>query len=429
MSSDLQLLLILALLIGVSKLCGHLSLRYLKLPMVFGEIVGGVLLGPTLLDLQGRWPGEPWKLVPVLAGLGVLFLMFVAGLETNTAQLRRVSGVAFWTAFLGVLLPFAGGLGTALLFGMEARQAIFIGAALTATSVSISVQTLLELGQLQSREGATILGAAVIDDVMGLLVLSFIIAFSAAGADASRLPARLEALCGLPHPPVAVHILVVLLCMAAFFLLAWLVGMRLGPVLALAKRLHASYAVPAAAIVLLCLFAVTSDLLGQVAGITGAYLAGLFVGRTAFRDEVDHAVRPITYAFLVPIFFMSLGFTTNLRGLAGSGFFPLVIVVVAVGAKIIGCGAGARLSGFTAREALRVGAGMVSRGEVDLIIALIGVQYGIIHAPTYAALILTILASTLVTPLLLRATFPHLPPAPHEEIESIIPLEIEGEAG
>jgi Kef-type K+ transport system membrane component KefB len=182
MTQELLLLLFLAITIAVCKYAGHLSQRFLNQPIVFGEILAGLLLGPTLLNIF-HWPvfreAAPWlhDHITSLASLGVLLLMFVAGLETDLNQMRKVGKSAFWTAFCGVILPLVAGALVAHAFGIGLSEAIFIGTILTATSVSISAQTLMEIGQLSSRQGMTILGAAVIDDVMGIIVLSFVIAF------------------------------------------------------------------------------------------------------------------------------------------------------------------------------------------------------------------------------------------------------------
>src|SRR5687767_8399092 len=184
MTHFLQLLLLLILIIAAAKLAGAAA-NHLGQPAVFGEILAGLLLGPTLADVLG-WPifhRELLSFVQNLAEIGVLLLMFVAGLETDLDEMRRVGKVAFWAAFGGVVLPMAGGAGVAVAFGLPLFwQGLFIGTILTATSVSISAQTLIELGALRSREGSTILGAAVIDDVMGIVVLSLVTAFARAGA-------------------------------------------------------------------------------------------------------------------------------------------------------------------------------------------------------------------------------------------------------
>ena len=390
---------------------------------MFGEILAGVLLGPSVLHLFA-WPvfagsGDALRqLVQVLANIGVLLLMFVAGLETDLRQLRTVGQAAAWTAVCGVLLPLGIGVFCARLFGLSLAEAFFIGAVLTATSVSISAQTLIELGQLASRAGVTILGAALIDDVLGILVFSLVVAFGASQmipsgmghpSLAAILAQALTHALGRPALLPVLQMLAVILLMALFFALAILIG-RFGfaALLDWVECLHVSYALPAVALLLVFLFAVGADYFGQVAAITGAFLAGVFLARTRHAHTIIQSMLPFTYAFFVPIFFLNIGLTADLHMLTqGNGVFVLVIILVAVLTKVIGCGFGARVSGFSPLESLQVGVGMISRGEVGLIIALAGLQSGVIAQPIYVALVVMVVISTVVTPVFLRLTFPH----------------------
>jgi len=435
MNSELQLLLLLAIIIAVSKLASHLSDRYLHQPVVFGEILAGLLLGPTLFNIFG-WPvfqavnPESWRLhdhIEALAEIGVLLLMFIAGLETDLAQMRKVGATALWAAIGGVLLPLAGGIVISRLFGLGALESIFIGAVLTATSVSISAQTLMELGRLNSKEGSTILAAAVIDDVLGIIILSFVVAIAATrglgGETQASLVGAITRLFG--DGSVVLHVVVVLVLMAAFFALVLTqTGRILGRVLVWADRLHASFMVPAAALVLIFLFAVGAEYIGQVAAITGAYIVGVFVAQTRYAKQIAHAIHPFTYALFVPVFFMSIGLNADARTLLhGNLWFTLTIVAVAVLAKILGCGLGARFTGFTTAEASRVGVGMISRGEVGLIVAQVGLASLIITRGQYAVLVIMVLVSTVITPVLLRLTFPRCQPVEAEVYESVAGVE------
>lgn len=433
----LQFLGMLALIILASKLAGHVSKRYLRLPVVFGEILIGVLLGPSLLNVF-NWPifaGSTFlsESIRVLAQFGVLLLMFIAGLETNLDELRRVGKTAFWTALGGVLLPLSVGTTAALVFRLPFAEAIFIGAVLTATSVSISAQTLMELGSLNSREGMTILGAAVIDDVMGIIILSFVIAFDGVHESggvvklSDTIAALLAPLLGLS--PDILGIVAVILLMTAYFIITVLIASRgFTPLLRLAERMQASYAIPAAALLLMLLYAVSAELFGQVAAITGAYIAGIYLARTPYSEKILHAIHPFTYAVFVPIFFMGIGLGANIQGILHGGWqFALVIIGVALFTKIIGCGLGARWTGFSRAEALRVGVGMISRGEVGLIVAAAGLQSHVIEADNYAALVLMVLVSTMVTPVLLRLTFPHEREMRADVFESVVTVETSDE--
>ncbi|MHB9129466.1 MAG: cation:proton antiporter [Armatimonadota bacterium] len=436
----------------VSKLAGHLS-RLVGQPVVFGEILAGLLLGPTLANIFS-WPmflgspvvgsgqgAQPLLQVEIqsLATIGVLLLMFVAGLETDLVRMRQVGKSAFWTALFGMLLPLIAGTLVARAFGLTLTESFFIGTVLTATSVSISAQTLLEMGQFRSKEGTTIMGAAVIDDVLGIIVLSFVIAFGTA----HTLAADTAAHTGLAHmasstlasilPAVGSaalwHVFVTIVFMGLFFLVATFIGARwFGKILEYAERLHASHAIPAAALLLLLVFAFSAEYIGQVAAITGAYIAGVYLGCTRFRHQVEHGILPITYAFFVPIFFTSIGLNANARSLgAGSIFFTVVIILLAIATKIVGCSIGARITNFSWRESLRVGIGMISRGEVGIIVAGVGLTAGIIHGPVYAAMILMVLATTVLTPVLLRLAFPRKAQEEEDVFESVVALETEEE--
>jgi len=396
----LQLLLLLALAVAAAKLAGTLASR-IGQPTVFGEILVGLLLGPTVLNVLGlplfaaaeSGPGHATLdgVMRDLSEIGVLLLMFVAGLETDLHEMRRVGTVAFWSALGGVVLPFIGGAAVATAFGFPLYwQGIFIGTILTATSVSISAQTLMEIGALRSREGATILGAAVIDDVMGIVLLSLVVAFakaSATGVDLAQIGV------------VVVRILV-------YFGLAVAVGRWFPAALAWARALPVSQAVLSAAIVIAMVYAWAAEYVGGVAAITGAYTAGVLISETKFKKEIDAGIHPLAYSMFVPVFFISIGLQANGRELGERVAFTIALVAVAVVAKAVGCALLARWCGFTNQQALRVGVGMISRGEVGLIVAGYGLSNGLIDTQVFSASVIVVLATTMVTPPLLRFVFP-----------------------
>jgi len=397
----LQFLLLLAVIISAAKAGGWASLRAGQ-PAVLGEIAAGVVLGPSLLDILG-WPLFPRQLGSVvahLANVGVIFLMFIAGLETDLAKMRQVGRVAAVAGTAGVFVPLLLGTAAALPFGYPLTQAVFIGVVLTATSVSITVQTLIELGRLESKEGTTLLAAAVIDDVIAIVVLSVFVALGGGGGGLASV--------GL----VAAR-------MVVFFVLAVVGGLWVARrVIPQARGLPISEGLLAAVTVLTLLLSWSAEALGQVASITGAYLAGVLVASVGFREEVEHRLKAFTYAILVPVFFVSIGLQTDARLLAVSDLpFAVLIVAAAVAGKIIGCAGGAWATGFTPAEALRVGVGMVSRGEVGLIIAGIGLGTGLLTDRGFAVMVIMVLATTLLTPMLLRAAFPT--PRPLTEAEAV----------
>jgi Kef-type K+ transport system membrane component KefB len=429
MSHLLQILLLLSLVVAAAKLAGAAATR-IGQPAVFGELLAGLLLGPTVLNVLS-WPvftmtaSEAPRAVAVplmglatdLADVGVILLMLVAGLETDLDQMRKVGTAAFWSAAGGVALPMAGGILTAAAFGMPVFwTGIFVGTILTATSVSISAQVLMELGVLRSKEGMTILGAAVIDDVMGLIVLSVVVAFAQASGGGIA-PFAMLAIVGR---------------MLLFFGGAILLGRYFERILAWADGLGVSQGLLATVTVIAFVYGWAAEYIGGVAAITGSYLAGVLLTRTSFKTRIDDGVHPLTYSLLVPMFFITIGLRANGRELGPHAVFTVILVLVAVVGKIIGCGGFARLCGFSNRESLRVGLGMISRGEVGLIVAGYGLSHGVIEQDVFSASVLMVLATTMITPPLLRLAYPSVPRGPHvavEEAFTAIPDEVHDAIG
>jgi Kef-type K+ transport system membrane component KefB len=372
------------------------------------------VLGWPLFAAPGGIDAAPLlDLVRDLAQVGVLLLMFVAGLETDLVMMRHVGRVAFWSALGGVLLPMVFGVVTAVAFGLPLYwQAVFVGAILTATSVSISAQTLLELDALRTREGSTILGAAVIDDVMGIIVLSLVVALAkASGA-------------GLNWGELGVVVVRVII----YFVAAVAARRLLTPVLRWASTLGVSQAVLSAGLVIMFLYAWAAEYVGAVAAITGAYLAGVLIAQTDFKKEIDAGIHPLTYSIFVPLFFISIGLEANARELGPRAMFTVVLVLVAIVAKAVGCGVFARLFGFATIESVRVGVGMISRGEVGLIVAGYGLANGLIGSDVFSASVLMVLVTTMVTPPLMRLVFPRHAFVPVTVEETIAGPPEEGEA-
>ncbi len=420
MNAILQILLFLTLVTLASKGAGYLSTRFGQ-PAVFGEILAGLLLGPSLLNVLG-WGvfratadgavphAELSAVVQVLAEIGVILLMFVAGMETDLKEMRRVGKVAFWSALGGVVLPLGSGAAAAHLFGYGWGEGFFMGAVLTATSVSISAQTLIELKSLRSKEGSTILGAAVIDDVMGIIVLSLVVAFVGKGTAAHAAGAA-QAASGAAGASAGLGWTITWVClkMALFFVLAWVLGRRfLERVTVSVARLGVSEPVMAFVVVVAFLYAWAAEYLGGVAAITGSYMAGVLFSQTSFKERIDRGIHPLTYSFFVPVFFINIGLRADVRQITQMAGMTIFILVVAVLGKVIGCGALAWVSGFSHREALRVGVGMISRGEVGLIIAGYGLAHGIIGPEVFSVMVLMVLLTTMITPVWLRHVFPRV---------------------
>jgi Kef-type K+ transport system membrane component KefB len=320
----------------------------------------------------------------LLADIGVILLMFMAGLETDMVAMKAAGKASTLTAIGGVVLPLAAGLLIGQAFGLEWHHALFLGAVLTATSVSISAQTLRELGRLRSREGSTILGAAIIDDVLGVLVFALVMSLSGGG-----------------------NMLFTVGKMLLFFPIAWLIGDKLVPVIVRWERhMHHREASLAMLLGLVLVYSWSAEVLGSVAAITGAYLLGVVVARHADESHIVHAgTSSLGYAFFIPIFFINIGVQANAAGLIAAPLLTVVLIVVAVATKVVGGGAGAWLGGFRGRAPLQIGIGMISRGEVALVIAGAGLANGLLTADLFSVLVVVTLATTLVTPPLLRWSF------------------------
>jgi Kef-type K+ transport system membrane component KefB len=391
--SPVELLPMLAAILIGAKLAGRLSQR-IGLPSVFGELVLGLVLGPSLLNLIR--PNDPLAL---LAEVGVILLMFRAGLETDLVQMRQVGLAATIVALGGVLLPFGGGFALGRMFGMSDLPALFVGAVLTATSVSISAEVLRELGHLRGKVGATILGAAVIDDVLGVLVLSLVLGLAGKG-----------------DPLIAVG------QMAVFFPAAWFIGDRLLPQLRKIEYLAGGQdTVLAILLGLVMLFAWAAEALGSVADITGAYLLGIVVAR--YTDEehvVHHGSSALAYAFVVPVFFVNIGLEANVTSLGAAPLFTILMVLLAIAGKVVGCGVGALTMRMSPREALQIGIGMTARGEVALVMIVAGRAAGLVNDTLFTATIVMALVTTLITPPLLRLAFAQRTLPPAEERSTVI---------
>lgn len=391
MTPTLQFLLALSFLIACARIGGAVSKR-LGQPAVLGELLAGVLLGPSLINYFHL----PWftdahlgESVKRLAELGVIFLMFFSGLEIDLREMITLGRAAALAGGLGVIVSILFGLAAALLFQTSFLTALFIGITLSATSVGISAQTLRELGVLRRRESLTLLGAAVIDDMLVLLILSAFLALTggAAGGWAG----------------VGLVLLRLGLYLAAVFAVGLLVIPRLTEWVA---RLSLGHALVSFVIVVALLAAWAAEAVGGIAAITGAFLAGLAFGRSSLRHEIEHAFAGVIYGFFVPLFFVSIGLEANVRAVTGSGWLlGLTLIGAVIVSKVLGGGAGARWGGLTRGEAVRLGLGMISRGEVVLIVASVGLGLGLIDDVIFAVIVLVVLATTVLTPLLLRRAY------------------------
>lgn len=382
-SGGSQILLVLALLLVGGKLAGRLG-QAIGLPTAVGKIALGLLIGPAmfhLVSLDGT--------LRVFSQLGVLVLMFMAGLETDTVMMRRVGGAAFAVALGGVILPFGGGIVLGIVMHLSRVESLFLAAMLTATSVSISAQTLREMGQLQSKEGTTILAAAVIDDVMGAAVLAFVFALSGHGAAS----------------PALLRMLLFFAC--AFSAGRWLVrpgAHRIAQHLSEEGELTLVLSVA-------LLYGWAAERVGGVAAITGTYLAGLLFAETHLGGRIVRGANWMAYAFFVPLFFVAVGLQADFTSLRERPGMVLALLGIAIAGKVIGCYVAGRVARLTHLEATRVGVGMMSRGEIALVIAAAGLEAGAIDGSLFSATVIIAVVTSVLTPIFLRMTFRGAPSA------------------
>ena len=389
MTTFLQLALLLSIILLSAKLAGYFSIR-IGQPSVLGELLVGILLGPSLIDLLHLPFVDPAlaHTIAELGELGVLLLMFLAGLELHLDELTRNTRVAAYGGLLGVLVPTALGWGAGRLFGLDNSAAIFLGLTLGATSVSISAQTLMELRVLRSRVGLSLLGAAVFDDILVILSLSIFLALESGSGSLGG-------------------VLWILLRMIAFLVSSAAFGIWGLPwLMQRVRQLPISQGVLTLALVVMLAYGVAAELLGGMAAITGAFIAGLMMARSGEREHVEHGIHALAYGLFVPIFFINIGLSVNVRSLhAEMILFALVITFIAIVGKWLGAGIGARLGGLSVRESVQLGAGMVSRGEVGLIVAGVGMNQGLVDSGEFSAVVVMVLITTLVTPPILRLLF------------------------
>ncbi|MCI8642593.1 MAG: cation:proton antiporter [Lachnospiraceae bacterium] len=376
----------LAIIILVAKAFGILA-RRCKAPQVVGEIIAGLIIGPSILG----WVAQTDFLVQ-MAEIGVILLMFSAGLETDIKELLRTGPIALLIACAGVFVPLI--CGTLLYMGFygaapwgseEFYKAVFIGTILTATSVSITVESLREMGRLKGKVGTTILSAAIIDDVIGIIVLTVVVGFKSPDSN--------------PGKVVINTLLFFVLAVVAGFLFYFLFRKfdtlyphtRRIPILGLAFCFAMSY---------------IAERYFGIADITGAYVAGIVLCSLRDSGYIAQKMDTNSYMLFGPVFFASIGLKTNIDNLDGSILlFAAAFVAVGLIAKIIGCGLAARLCKFKNKDALKIGVGMMTRGEVALIVAQKGLSVGLMTPVYFTAVILLIIVSSILTPIILKVLY------------------------
>lgn len=376
----------LAIIIITAKLFGIVA-RKLKAPQVVGEIIAGLIIGPSILG----WV-EQTDFLLQMAEIGVILLMFSAGLETDLKELVKTGPVATLIACAGVFIPLVfGSVFYMLYYGMapwgseEFYKAVFVGTILTATSVSITVESLKEMGKLKGKVGTTILSAAIIDDVIGIIVLTFVIGFKSPDSN-----------------PASVVISTVL-----FFIFAIIVGIISYKVFKyIDKKYPHTRRIPIAGLSYCFLMSYIAERYFGIADITGAYVAGIILCSINDSNYIERKVDINSYMLFGPVFFASIGLKTNIDNVTGSILlFSLGFVLVGLVSKIIGCGLMAKICKFKGNDALKIGVGMMTRGEVALIVAQKGLSVGLLESVYFTSVILLIIISSILTPIILKLLY------------------------
>jgi monovalent cation:proton antiporter-2 (CPA2) family protein len=372
-----MLILQLAIILIASKIAGSLSVR-LGQPSVLGKLLIGIVLGPAVLGLV-----NDTKILEEFSQIGVILLMFIAGLETDINEFKRNGKASAYVGVGGIIVPLVLGYFTGIVLNFTTIQAWFLGLLLSATSVSISVQALKEMNQLKTREGMTILGAAVIDDVVVVIALAFLMSFVGGEVDLT----------------------IVILKKVLFFVGAILVGWKLVPwFLRKFASLKVSETVISSALIICFVFAYLAEYTG-VAAIIGAYIAGVAISLTNFKHEIFEKVETISYSIFVPVFFTSVGVTAEFGGIKENLGLIVILSILAILTKLIGASIGAKAANFSWNRSLAIGSAMISRGEVALIIAAIGLEANLLNQEMFAVMVVVVLVTTIVTPPLMKLFF------------------------
>lgn len=382
---DYGYLATLAIILLSTKVLG-LASRKVHMPAVVGALLAGIILGPSCFGVVSQT-----DFLGKTAEIGVIILMFLSGLETDLEELKENGIASFIIALIGVIVPLIGGGLTYYIMNPEGGasinllKAIFVGVTLTATSVSITVETLRELGKLSGRMGTTILGAAVIDDIIGIVVLTAITSMSG-GSDVS--------------------LSIVLLKILLFFIFVFAVAVVIFTVKRkILRNIRMRRRISIYVLAFCFILSFCAEKFFGVADITGAYFAGVILCNFGAKEYIDQRFDILGYLFFSPIFFASIGLKTNLTELVANPHiitFAFILLAVAILSKIIGCGIGAKLCKFDNKDALSIGIGMVSRGEVALIVAQKGANCGLLESNMFPAIVFMVIVTTLITPVLLK---------------------------
>lgn len=386
---SVHFLLDLAIILLSTKILG-LFTRRIQMPQVVGALLAGIILGPSILGIV-----HETDFISKMAELGVIVLMFQAGLETDFNELKKCGKASFIIALVGVIVPLVGGFIASGIFNngihflkapsKDILQNIFIGVILTATSVSITVETLQELGKLKSDSGFAIMGAAIIDDILGIILLTIITSTK----DSS------------------INIGFVLFKIVAFFIISALIGLLFRKIFSvISEQVGLKRRIALFAFSFCLIMSFIAERFFGVADITGAYIAGVVISNTIFSEYVKTKVENISFLLLSPIFFASIGINMILKADNKSMIiFTVILTLIAILTKVVGCGLGAKLCKYDNKTSFQIGVGMISRGEVALIVANKGAAIGILNKEFFGPVIAVVIITTLITPILLKFVY------------------------
>jgi len=378
---DMQILLFIALILFSTKVLA-IFIKRIHLPQVVGALVAGVLLGPAVFNLIA-----PNATISVLAQLGIILLLFSAGMETDFKQLRDSLKHSLLISVLGIVASLGGGFVVAFLSGKPSFESFFIGVVIAAMSTSITVETLQEMGKIKTKAGTALLGAALFDDVIVVCILAVAMDMGVSGFSFGDLG-------------------IILLKLVLFFAFALVAGLGVNKLFNfMYNRFGRKRRLTIFAIAYCFLMAYLAELFG-LADVAGAYIAGIAFCSTRCAEYLGTRAHELSYMFFTPIFLANIGLHTSFEGMDGSlVLFTVLLVVVAVFSKFGGCGLGAKISKYSNRESAQVGAGMIARGEISFIVAAKGIEVGLLSSLMFPSIIVVVLVTAFATPLLLEAAF------------------------
>ena len=374
----------LCLVLLTTAFAGSIS-RRVGMPAVIGQLLVGIILGPAMLG----WVTSN-NFVHIFSEIGVVILMFMAGLESDLDLLKKYLKPATSVALFGVIAPIILVYLLGRIYNFTNEEAIFLGVTFAATSVSISVEVLKELKKLDTKEGTTILGAAVIDDILAVLILSVLVSIFSDVAQAEG---------GHTQSNLGVGILIQVI----YFIGIYLVFRWIAPLLMkISEKLPISSSEILMSLVICLGMAFFADLVG-LSAVVGSFFAGVAVAQTPYKQEIDSSIEPIGYAVFIPIFFVSIGLNMTFKGLLTNWLFIVILLVLALLTKWGGCGLGAKMRGMSWHSGDIIGAGMVSRGEMALIIAQVGYEAHLLSDKFYSSVIIVIILTTIIAPFMLKS--------------------------